>query len=130
VIDHGRLIAEGTSDELKARLGGDVLVVSLRDPAQLDQCAALLAGIAEPPQVDRRGGKVTVPIGDRVGVEVLAEAVRRIDGASIRAADMGIRRPSLDDVFLALTGHSAEEDQNGDGPTAAKAKGKSERRRK
>jgi ABC-2 type transport system ATP-binding protein len=114
VIDHGRLIAEGTSDELKARLGGDVLVVSLRDPADLQRCASLLAGIAEAPQVDRRGGKVTVPIGARVGVEVLAEAVRRIDGDSVRAADMGIRRPSLDDVFLALTGHSAEEDQNGE----------------
>jgi ABC-2 type transport system ATP-binding protein len=129
VIDHGRLIAEGTSDELKARLGGDVLVVSLRDPADLDQSATLLAGIAEAPQVDRRGGKVTVPIGERVGVEVLAEAVRRIDGASIRAADMGIRRPSLDDVFLALTGHSADE-ENGDDPTAAVTAGTSERKRK
>jgi ABC-2 type transport system ATP-binding protein len=130
VIDHGLLIAEGTSDELKARLGGDVLVVSLRDPADLDRCAVILTGIAEAPQVDRRGGKVTVPIGDRVGVDVLAEAVRRIDSASIRAADMGIRRPSLDDVFLALTGHSAEEEQNGDDPGAAKPAGKSGRKHK
>ncbi len=127
VIDHGRVIAEGTSDQLKARLGGDVLVVTLRDPADLERTAALVQGIAEAPQIERRASRVTVPIGSRNSIDVLAEAVRRIDDHSIRAADMGIRRPSLDDVFIALTGHLADEDDGSNGAAPAASSRKKQR---
>jgi ABC-2 type transport system ATP-binding protein len=108
VIDHGRVIAEGTSDELKDRVGGERLEVTLADPAQADAATAALAPLAEePPSCE--GGVLSVPLRRRGGE--IAEAVRRLDGAGVGIEDVAVRRPTLDDVFIALTGHAAEEDE-------------------
>jgi ABC-2 type transport system ATP-binding protein len=97
VIDHGRVVAAGTSDELKGRLGDDHLDVVVRDPEQLAEAAALLTRIGDgTPQVDPDRRLVSVPVRDRVAA--LTAAARRLD-----AEDLGIRRPTLDEVFLAIT---------------------------
>ena len=106
VIDHGRVIAEGTADELKARLGGERLVVVLDDAAAAPAAIAALAPMAadEPVLED---GAITLHVSRRTGA--IVEAVRRLDEASIGVEDVGLHRPTLDDVFLALTGRAAEE---------------------
>ena len=104
VIDHGNVIAEGTADELKDRVGGEKLEVRLEDPADIDRAVSALAEMAdEAPEVD--DGLVRVKVRRRSGS--IAEAVRRLDGVGID--DIALRRPTLDDVFLALTGHAAED---------------------
>jgi ABC-2 type transport system ATP-binding protein len=109
VIDRGRVIAEGTSDELKQQLGGDVLDLKIHNSADVERAAALLVGLgSEKAKVDIRNARITIPVGDQVGVDVLLAAAKRIDEAGIKLDDLGVRRPSLDDVFLALTGHGAE----------------------
>ena len=105
VIDHGNVIAEGTSDELKDEVGGERLDVRLEDPDDAESAVAALAEIAETrPSVD--GPVVHAPIRRRSGI--IAEAVRRLDDADIGIDDIAVRRPTLDDVFIALTGHRAE----------------------
>jgi oleandomycin transport system ATP-binding protein len=105
VLDHGRVIAEGTSDQLKARAGGQVLEVRPAN-GNLEQVAAALAGVAGgSPVVDADTRLVTVPAADP---RVLAEVVRRLDAAGVSVADLALRRPSLDDVFLRLTGHTTD----------------------
>jgi ABC-2 type transport system ATP-binding protein len=107
VIDHGLVIAEGTSDELKARIGGERLDVRLCEQSDRTAAAAVLAEIADgSPYED--DGLLRVPLRRRSGV--ITDAVRRLDGAGIRVDDIALRTPTLDDVFLALTGHRAEED--------------------
>jgi ABC-2 type transport system ATP-binding protein len=98
VIDHGRVIAEGTSDELKARVGGERVEVRLRDHGEAGRALEALAGARSD------DGLVVVP-----GAAV-AEAVRRLDEAGVEIDDVAVRRPTLDDVFMELTGHAAEED--------------------
>jgi ABC-2 type transport system ATP-binding protein len=106
VIDHGRLIAEGTSDELKDRLGGERLEIRLEEGADSQQAVAALASMSdEPPAVE--GELVRVGVRERDGA--IMEAVRRLDEAGVGVEDLALRRPTLDDVFLALTGHAAEE---------------------
>src|SRR5919202_1200036 len=112
VIDHGTVIAEGTSDELKDQVGGERLDVRLEDPADADRAIVALGDIGD--------GRPTcedvvlhVPIRRRSGV--IAEAVRRLDDADVGIDDISVRRPTLDDVFIALTGHAAEEEPAGDG---------------
>jgi ABC-2 type transport system ATP-binding protein len=106
VIDHGRLIAEGTSDQLKDRLGGERLEVRLDDDADLDLAVQALAPMSdEPPTVE--AGLVRVSVRERRGA--IVEAVRRLSEADVGVDDLALRRPTLDDVFLALTGHAAEE---------------------
>jgi oleandomycin transport system ATP-binding protein len=106
VLDHGRIIARGTSDELKAQTGGQVLEVRPHDPAHLDKVAATLAALTGgEPVVDRDARLVGVAVDD---TSLVAAAVRRLDDATIPVADLALRRPSLDDVFLQLTGHKAE----------------------
>ncbi len=108
VIDHGRVIAEGTSDQLKDRVGGERLEVRLDDPAQVQAAASALAAMtAEDPAVE--DGLVRIAIRRRNGA--IVEAVRRLDEAGVGVDDIALRRPTLDDVFLALTGHAAEEEQ-------------------
>jgi oleandomycin transport system ATP-binding protein len=103
VLDHGRVLAEGSSDQLKARAGGQVLEVRPAD-GNLNRVAAALAGVAGgSPAVDADTRLVTVPAADP---GVLAEVVRRLDAAAVAVADLALRRPSLDDVFLRLTGHT------------------------
>ena len=112
VIDHGRVIARGTADELKSQLGGDVLEVGVEHVADMDRVMTALAPLgAEPSQVDGDGRHLTIPTG--AGAGALVEAVRALDDAQIPIADLALRRPSLDDVFLALTGHKTTADGDG-----------------
>jgi ABC-2 type transport system ATP-binding protein len=110
VIDHGRLIAEGTSDELKDRLGGERLEVSLDEAADSEVAVRALAPMSdELPTVEAR--LVRVNVRERDGA--IVEAVRRLSEAEVGVDDLALRRPTLDDVFLALTGHAAEEAAEG-----------------
>jgi ABC-2 type transport system ATP-binding protein len=105
VIDHGRVIADGTPDELKDRVGGERLEVTLTDPSAADAAVSALAPMAdEAPIAD--GEIVRLAVRQRSGA--IVEAVRRLDEAGIGVADLGMRRPTLDDVFMTLTGHAAE----------------------
>jgi len=111
VIDAGRIIAEGTADQLKTKVGGDMLDLQVLDRALVPAAAAALArafGVA-PGEIitDAELGTVLVPVD--AGAAALVDAVRALDAAEVEAADLGLRRPSLDDVFLTLTGHHAEE---------------------
>ena len=108
VIDHGTVIAEGTSDELKDRVGGERVEVRLDDQADAERAMAALAEMAEErPTLEDH----TVRAAVRPRSGVIAEAVRRLDGADVDIADIALRRPTLDDVFIALTGHAAEEER-------------------
>ncbi len=105
VIDHGRLIAEGTSDQLKDRLGGERLEIRLDDPGDLDAAVRVLAPMSdEPPTTE--SGLVRVGVRERRGA--IVEAVQRLSEAGVGVDDLTLRRPTLDDVFLSLTGHAAE----------------------
>jgi ABC-2 type transport system ATP-binding protein len=105
VIDKGRVIAEGTPDELKDRVGGERLEVRLADPAAAPAAAGALAPLgAEPPTTE--DDLVHVNVRRRNGT--IVEAVRRLDEAGVDVDDLALRRPTLDDVFLSLTGHAAE----------------------
>jgi daunorubicin resistance ABC transporter ATP-binding subunit len=103
VIERGRVIASGTPDELKQRIGGDVLEVRATRASDVDRLVSLLGelGLGRPTP-DLRNQTVTVPASERV--PTLLAAARRIDESGIPIADLGVRRPSLDDVFLTLTG--------------------------
>jgi ABC-2 type transport system ATP-binding protein len=108
VIDHGRLIAEGTSTELKAQIGGDVLQMQFHDLVQLRAAADSLTGVGtSDPQLDEDALSLTIPTRD--GVDDLLAAVRVLDAQGIRPDDLHIRKPSLDDVFLTLTGQPADD---------------------
>jgi ABC-2 type transport system ATP-binding protein len=108
VIDHGRVIARGTADELKAQVGGQRLELTVGRVTDLAVVAERLRPLAvEAPRLDEQTRRLTVPVSG--GVDVLAEALRRLDGTEVEVLDMGLRRPNLDDVFLTLTGHAAEE---------------------
>ena len=110
VIDHGRVIAQGTSDTLKDQVGGDRLEVVVEDPTQLDEAATALRTVATGEvTVDRTDHRIVAPVVG--GSLTLVEAVRSLDAAHVGIADVALRRPTLDDVFLALTGHTAEEEQ-------------------
>lgn len=106
VIDHGRVIAEGTSDELKDRIGGDHLSVSIARPEQRDAAVSTLRPLcAGELDVTDDGRTFSAPIhsGDRV----VPRVIRALDDAGIDVLDVAVRRPTLDDVFLVLTGHTA-----------------------
>ena len=108
VIDRGRVIARGTSDELKRRTGGDQIAVDLDDAADGPRVMSLLASRAcMEPIVDDDGRTVTVPVPDVTGV--VPQVVRQLDEAGVVVRDVGVRRSTLDDVFFALTGHAAED---------------------
>jgi ABC-2 type transport system ATP-binding protein len=107
VIDAGRIIAHGTPDELKAQVGGDPLQLRLAIPASAGRAAAIVADLGSGvPQVDARSGEVTLP--STRGFAVLPEVVRRLDAAGLGLSDLALRRPTLDDVFLALTGQPTQ----------------------
>ena len=108
VIDLGKVIAEGTSDQLKARVGGEVLALSVTDRERVAEAAGEVLGLGPGGgNVDNKTGEIQIPVGSE-GTAILTEAVRRLDAQGIRLADIGLRRPTLDDVFLTLTGHAAE----------------------
>jgi ABC transporter DrrB family efflux protein len=110
VIDRGRVIAEGTGSELKDRVGGQILEVELSSAEQRDRAQAVLAGVGcgEPmgcaePEPDERPDRLTVP-APRDGLQLVEEAAAGLRRAQIGVRDIGLRRPTLDDVFLQLTG--------------------------
>ncbi|MBV9384078.1 MAG: ATP-binding cassette domain-containing protein [Streptosporangiaceae bacterium] len=113
VIDHGLVIAAGTAEELKGRVGGDVLEFTVPDRPRIADGVAAAARVGEgEPHADPETGMVSVGVGGR-GSEALVDAVRSLDAAGVETRGLTLRRPSLDDVFLALTGHAAEEEQPG-----------------
>ena len=118
VIDHGKIIAQGTADQLKMQVGGERLELTVRDPARLLDARDLL----EPLGVGKAGldeGRRTLLMPISGGAQVLTEALRVLDNAGIGIDDVGLRRPTLDDVFLSLTGRSADldgEDTAGEPP--------------
>jgi len=109
VIDHGQVIAAGTGRHLKNRIGGDVVEFVVVDRARLPEAAEAVGALSDgAPGVDDEAARVSVRVGDG-GSEALIETVRRLDARGIATEGLGIRRPSLDDVFLALTGHVTDE---------------------
>jgi ABC-2 type transport system ATP-binding protein len=112
VIDHGEVIAEGSSDELKNRVGGERLEITLDDQAQAEDAVAALQGFCQDAP-SRENGRILVPVPQHQGA--IAEAVRRLDTAAIGIDDIAVRRPTLDDVFLNLTGRPPEP-EDGDEP--------------
>ncbi len=118
VIDHGKVIAEGTADELKDQVGGERLELTVADAAHVEDARRALAPVGKgEAKTDRDGRRLTVPVAG--GSAVLVAAIRELDAAGVVVSDIGLRRPTLDDVFLSLTGHAAEEAaDNGDAPDA------------
>ena len=108
VVDHGKVIARGTADELKTQVGGERLQLVVHDRDRLADAAAILARLAlAPPSVDERTRELLAPVSG--GAKLLVEAVRELDTAGIAVDDLALRRPTLDDVFLSLTGKAAED---------------------
>lgn len=103
VIDQGQVIAEGTADELKQRVGNTFCEIHLAHLADEERCRELLADLGE---MQGGGEKLSLCASD--GVNTLTTVVRRLDEAGIALADISLRRPSLDDVFFAVTGHGAQ----------------------
>jgi ABC-2 type transport system ATP-binding protein len=110
VVDHGKIIARGTADELKAQVGGERIEVVIRDRAQIAAATEILTrhGIGTA-QLDEHTRRLTVPAEG--GAATLVAVVRDLGEAAIEIDDVGIRRPTLDDVFLALTGHASVEEE-------------------
>jgi ABC-2 type transport system ATP-binding protein len=107
VIDHGKVIAHGTAENLKDQIGGDRLEVTLVDPHKMSDAQAALAPIFGSDSLINESN-LSGPVSG--GSKVLVEAVRALDFAGIEIADLALRRPTLDDVFLSLTGHGAEDE--------------------
>jgi ABC-2 type transport system ATP-binding protein len=106
VLDTGKVVAEGTADDLKNRMGGDVLEIRINAPRELERAAALIGRLCHAtPQIDSALGLISVPT--KGGPRTLIDAGKALDDAGIVLDDLGIRRPSLDDVFLAITGRAA-----------------------
>jgi ABC-2 type transport system ATP-binding protein len=121
VIDDGLVIAEGTAGQLKDRLGEDVVDVRIADRSRTAEALELLRPLAATePRADLAEGRISLPVHHGAGT--LAEVVRTVDGAGLEVAELSLHRPSLDDVFLSLTGHRAEAGSeavsSGDGPAA------------
>jgi ABC-2 type transport system ATP-binding protein len=124
VFDHGQVIAQGTAEELKGQIGGDVLEFVVPDRSRISDAVAAIKQIGEgEPHAETETGVVSVGVGGR-GSDALIEAVRGLDAADVGTHGLALRRPSLDDVFLAITGHAAEED----GAPSGKRRGRRGRR--
>jgi ABC-2 type transport system ATP-binding protein len=109
VIDHGRGIAQGTADELKAQVGGERIDVTVSESDEVALAAAVLARHAVGEiEIDRQARRLLVPISG--GATVLVDALQALDTGGVEIRDAGLRRPTLDDVFLSLTGHLADEE--------------------
>ena len=108
VVDQGRIVAQGTASTLKAMVGGSVLTLRVEDPHRAAEAAEAVAGLAagEAPQVNAAEGEIRLTV-DRAGAS--SEAIRRLDERRLALVSVELLQPSLDDVFLTLTGHSAEE---------------------
>jgi ABC-2 type transport system ATP-binding protein len=118
IVDHGHVIAAGTPDELKSRAGRDVIEVRPRNAGHLPAVEAVLAGVgAEMPRTDLDTQRATVPVDG--GAEQLAAVVRLLDEQRVPIDDIGLRRPTLDEVFLALTGQPIADPAAADAADAA-----------
>ncbi|MYZ07851.1 ATP-binding cassette domain-containing protein [Streptomyces sp. SID2999] len=107
VVDHGRVIAQGTSDQLKARTGGERVEVVVHERDRIAATAEVLRALGKgETTIEQHTRKLTVPVTG--GAKLLAEVIRELDGRGIEIDDIALRRPTLDDVFLSLTGHTAE----------------------
>jgi len=106
IIDHGTVIAAGTPADLKTRAGDDMIEVHVRDAAHLPAVSGVLARIGRDPRVDVPQRRAYVAVGD--GSRRLMDALRALDAEGIAVEDVSLRRPTLDEVFLALTGKSAQ----------------------
>jgi len=130
VIDVGTVIAEGTSDQLKDQIGGEVLELHVDDPADLARVSEALTGVgAGAPTVDEAARLVRIPVGGE-GFEALRDSVRRLDEGKIWVADIALHRPTLDDVFLSLTGRAAEDGSKPEMAAAERGRGKGRRGKK
>ncbi|WP_225837216.1 ATP-binding cassette domain-containing protein [Streptomyces sp. NK08204] len=119
VVDHGRVIAKGTSDQLKARTGGERVEVVVHESERIPTAAQVLRGFGKGEvTVEEHTRKLTVPVSG--GAKLLAEVIRELDSRGIEIDDIGLRRPTLDDVFLSLTGHVAEAKDEDNGKEAVK----------
>jgi ABC-2 type transport system ATP-binding protein len=109
VIDKGKKIAEGTADSLKTQVGGERVEIVLADFADVSPAQTILSGIAvDEVQVQEQTRRLTA--GVTGGVEALRQVLQRLSDANVSVVDVGLRRPTLDDVFLSLTGHAAEDE--------------------
>ena len=128
VVDHGAVIATGTSEDLKGKVGGDVVEFTVPDRRRVPDAVAAIASIGESePHADLETGVVNIGVGGR-GSDALIDAVRALDGADVETRGLALRRPSLDDVFLALTGHAAEDEPSGRDAGGAAARASRTRR--
>ena len=110
VIDHGRVIAEGTAEQLKANMAADFIDITVSNPLQVAQASELLRPLsAEAPQTDDLRGHVVLSVES--GVQSVAEVVRLLDGQDIPIAELNLRRPTLNDVFLSITGEAIVEEE-------------------
>jgi ABC-2 type transport system ATP-binding protein len=116
VIDHGEVIARGTASELKATVGATIIEIDLADPANAQRARVALAshGLCD---VETDGHTVELKVKD--GSHAAVEVVRTLDREGLNPVSLTLREPTLDDVFLALTGHVAEETPSGDGAATA-----------
>ena len=109
VVDLGEVIAEGTSDQLKDRIGGEVLEIDVEDSSETKRAADALQGLGTgEPNVNVDEGRIRLPVGTE-GAAVLRDATRRLDQIQIHLAGFAVHRPTLDDVFMSLTGRAAED---------------------
>ena len=119
VVDRGKIIARGTADTLKAEIGGERIEVVVRDRALIAQAVAIISRDCEGEStVDDHTRRITAPA--RSGAQSLVQVVRDLDDAGIAIDDIGLRRPTLDDVFLTLTGHSSELEADADEEAASR----------
>ncbi|MEV6259600.1 ATP-binding cassette domain-containing protein [Streptomyces sp. NPDC051784] len=125
VIDHGKVIARGTSDELKARTGGERVEVVVHRADEIEPARSVLAPYGKGEiSVAEHTRKLTVPVTG--GAKLLAEVIRDLDARGVEIDDIGLRRPTLDDVFISLTGHAAELEKNGQDSSAEALQGRKE----
>jgi ABC-2 type transport system ATP-binding protein len=128
VVDHGRVIAKGTSDQLKARTGGERVELVVHERDRIQDASGVLRGFGKGEvTVEEHTRKLTVPVTG--GAKLLAEVIRELDARGVEIDDIGLRRPTLDDVFLSLTGHVAEAADEDNGQSAGRA-AQDRRRRK
>ncbi|MDE2637226.1 MAG: ATP-binding cassette domain-containing protein [Chloroflexota bacterium] len=110
VIDQGRVIAEGTADQLKANMAADFIDITIANPQQTVMASQLLQPLSdEAPQTDEQRGHVSIAVES--GAQSIAEVVRLLDAQSVSIAELNLRRPSLNDVFLSITGHEIVEEE-------------------
>ncbi|MFA7324249.1 MAG: ATP-binding cassette domain-containing protein [Candidatus Nanopelagicales bacterium] len=119
VIDHGRVIAEGTAEALKDQIGGDRIEISIIDPARIGDAVDAIRSVSNgEPLVEEL--RISAPVSG--GSTVLVDAIRALDVLGVEVGDLVLRRPTLDDVFLSLTGHVAEEEEPAEKPKRGRSR--------